>query len=462
MVAVYNPFSGYQKLYFNGRLVGQNNSASVLLSTINDANSWIGRSLFNADPHLNASIDEFRIYSGALAQDQIALNDSAGPNQIVTSPGALQGVRFLLATNMVVEQSQQAQLLGDFANVTGVNLFFYDSPQLSSSDTNVVTVAADGTVRAVGRGQATITATFNSTVYTKVVTVGITPLALAHRYSFSEPASSLTITDSVGGADGTLVGSAAVDGTGQMWLEGTTSYAQLPAGLISSLSNCTFEAWITPTNSRNWARIFDFGIDDGAGAGLSYAFLAAAGAPGARFAVKPAGGSEAPVLNTPSPLPTGQETYVAITFNASAGVATLYQDGVAVASAATVNPLSVVQDTNDWLGRSQYAADALFAGSYNEFRIYNGALLPAEVAAHKASGPTTIPAGPPTLSAKLAAGSVQVSWPAWAARYQLQSSAVLGTGANWQPVSKGAALNGTSMTVTLPATGQAMFFRLSN
>ena len=40
-----------------------------------------------------------------------------------------------------------------------------------------------------------------------------------------------------------------------------------------------------------------------------------------------------------------------------------------------------IEDINNWLGRSQFSADAFFDGTYNEFRIYDGALLDGEVLA---------------------------------------------------------------------------------
>ncbi len=457
IVAVYNPYSGYQKLYFNGRLVAQNNNATILLSEINDVNSWLGRSMFNADPYLNASVDEFRIWNGALGPDQVALNDAAGPNTIVSDPGALTTVRFLLQTNMVVDQVQQAQLLGDFANVSGVNLFFYDSPTLSSSDVSVAQVSPDGLITAVGAGQATITAVFSGTSYSKVVSVTATPVALKHRYSFADAADSLTVKDSVGTADGTLVGTGGFDGSGKLWLNGADTYVQLPQGIISVLSNCTIEAWVTPTNSQNWQRVFDFGIDNGVGAGSNYMFLAAA--PNLRFAVKPSDGGEAPVLDGQSPLFPGEESCVAVSYNVSAGVATLYLNGARVTSGAILTPLNAIYDINNYLGRSQYLSDPLFAGSYDEFRIYEGALSARDVAADFAAGPNALPA--PGLTVKLAGGSIQISWPAWAGDYVLKSTVVLGAGASWSTVPATPVNDGSTITVTLPATPGSQFYRLS-
>ena len=53
--------------------------------------------------------------------------------------------------------------------------------------------------------------------------------------------------------------------------------------------------------------------------------------------------------------------------------------------------LSGITDTNNWLGRSQYAADADFAGSISEFRIYGTARSAAQIAASNTAGPDTPP-----------------------------------------------------------------------
>ena len=56
-----------------------------------------------------------------------------------------------------------------------------------------------------------------------------------------------------------------------------------------------------------------------------------------------------------------------------------------VASGAAPVKLSTINDVNNWLGRSQWG-DPMFQGAFNEFRVYNNALNPIEVAASYYSG----------------------------------------------------------------------------
>jgi hypothetical protein len=85
------------------------------------------------------------------------------------------------------------------------------------------------------------------------------PPVLAHRYSFNEAAGSTTAADSVGTAHGTVLGDGVLTGNGKLTLLGTNGYIDLPNGLISPLTNASFEAWVTWNGGANSQRIFDFG-----------------------------------------------------------------------------------------------------------------------------------------------------------------------------------------------------------
>ncbi len=78
-VAVYNPPQGYLALYTNGVLAALNNAVTVPMSSVTSVLNYIGRSLYNADPYPNLSIDEFRIWQGALTASQIASDYTDGP-----------------------------------------------------------------------------------------------------------------------------------------------------------------------------------------------------------------------------------------------------------------------------------------------------------------------------------------------------------------------------------------------
>lgn len=159
-------------------------------------------------------------------------------------------------------------------------------------------------------------------------------------------------------------------------LDGVDDYVSLPAGLVGDLADFSIAAWVFWQGGRNWARIFDFGSGT-----TQYMYLTpqASGA-GIRFAINQANGWGDQAL-TSAPLPSGQWVHVAVTLSGSTG--TLYVNGSAVATntAMTHAPFRLRSTTQNWIGRSQYSADPYFNGKIDDFRIYNGALSAAEVAA---------------------------------------------------------------------------------
>ena len=66
---------------------------------------------------------------------------------------------------------------------------------------------------------------------------------------------------------------------------------------------------------------------------------------------------------------------------------TLYLDGMLACAKALPFELSVIDDVNSWLGRSQFTTDVGFSGSIEEFRIYDVALTASQVAFSYQAGP---------------------------------------------------------------------------
>jgi len=258
---------------------------------------------------------------------------------------------------------------------------------------------------------------------------------LVHRYSFDEgatgDASNRTIIDSLGGADGTVLGAGATASATQLTLpgggSGTAAYVDLPNGLISGLTDATFEAWYTIDSAQSWGRIFDFGSTDapgsngevtgpgGGGQGQDYIFYApsrGADITAQRLGMRnfdPAfGGSDAGTVGgtetTDDPefdQTLGQQYHVAVVIDTDGGdspglgTMTLYIDGALPPGVdqpvETPIQLANLNDVNNWLGRSNWTADSNFSGSLNEFRIYDEALTATDVADSFLSGPDVIP-----------------------------------------------------------------------
>jgi len=237
---------------------------------------------------------------------------------------------------------------------------------------------------------------------------------LIHRYSFNDPAgdaTGATLTDSISGADGTVLGAGAVfTGTGLDLPGGssaTQAYGDLPNGLISSNTAVTIEGWLTiDSTDQGWARVFDFGSSalgevtgpGGGGDGTDYLFLSAtvgADYNAQRVEVRnedPAGGGVF-TFDSAATTVAGNTIHFAVTWE-DTGVGTskinYWRDGVRLTTDAVVNAnLADLNDVNNWLGRSNWTADANVNATFDEFRIYDTALVEQQVTTSMNSGPDT-------------------------------------------------------------------------
>jgi len=217
--------------------------------------------------------------------------------------------------------------------------------------------------------------------------------ALVHRYSFD--GSGTVVTDSVGAANGTVI-NAQLAGTGTLALAGgaTDQYVDLPNGIVHQLENATFEAWITWGGGAGWQRIFDFGNSDGPenaqGLGVTTLYLTPqAGNPSLMLVgfkrADQVSTAETHVSATQA-LTMGAMVQLAVVVDDSHDQMLLYRNGAFEGWIAFPNSLSMLNDVNNWLGRSQYAADPEFTGTFHEFRIYRAALSPEEIQASYAAG----------------------------------------------------------------------------
>ena len=133
-------------------------------------------------------------------------------------------------------------------------------------------------------------------------------------------------------------------------------------------------------------------------------------------------------------------------------------NGNLVASGAAPDPLSALQDVNNYLGRSGYAGDPTFNGSYDEFRIYDGALSAVEVAANFASGPNYSAA--PKLNVTFSGGQLVFTWPLSASNATLVVSHDLGTGGTWTSANATVIQANGAYSATVTPTQSPSFYGL--
>lgn len=430
-------------------------------------NNWLAESQFH-DSEFQGSIDDLRIYDNALSPQVIAAHYTAGPNAGVSNNlGNLQDIYIQGKSSMLSGLSQQLTVFANYQNASNIvvgtgTVFQVSSPSiLSITPQGLLTASASGTTN------VSVTAIFQSKSNTLNIQVIVPPSPnLVHRYSFTADAS-----DSAGGANGILM-SNAVCSSGELMLDGNSSWVQLPANFVTNLTDLTFEFWLTWNGGAVWQHIFDFGDNIGNyGGGYGYALNDFCLVTETGFAATDGGGHLALItFTTPGfqhsqlvapTLSPGVKHHLVWTYNSASTTTELFVDG-ALANYNTDLTLtfSGFHDApNCWLSQSQFN-DSQYNGSFDEFRIYDGALTAQQIAFNHTIGPNVM-ATPVSLSASIAGGQITISWPvAGSSGYSLQAASSIKSPSTWAAVGITPTIVNGQNQVTIPATNSARFFRL--
>jgi hypothetical protein len=221
--------------------------------------------------------------------------------------------------------------------------------------------------------------------------------SLVHRYSFS--GSGTRVVDSVGDADGTLLGGA-LAGDGDLVLDGSPSqYVELPGGLISGLSSASIEIWLVWRARTTAVRIFDFGSrSDASGAAQATTFWALS----ARSFLN---GNIITVMNFTQGVDADNDEYalgnsqlgldtlqhVVTTFDGTARTLQLFVNAELQGSnAAMTGSLARIDDQQAWIGRALDDSYPALNAVLHEVRIYDQALDPSAILTSYSAGPDPI------------------------------------------------------------------------
>jgi carbonic anhydrase/acetyltransferase-like protein (isoleucine patch superfamily) len=319
---------------------------------------------------------------------QVAVYDAVG--QVVYS-GTLTIV--VVPTLASISPSAATVIGGGTQSLAAFDQFGLSLVSGISWATTAGTITSAGVYTAPAKAStATITASMAGAVNQNAIITIISPTVWYQNDSIT---SSTSVTDSSGnGYTGTITGtfnSTYSSTTGEisnaLKLSNTSTangYVTLPAGFITALkttTDFTISGWVNETSANNWARMFDFGTGT-----TKYMFLAPADGGGLpRFAITIGGNGAEQVLQGTTALTVGQWYFLAVTLSGTTG--TLYVNGSAVATnnAMSLNPASLGQTTQDWLGKSQFG-DPNLKGSIDDFRVYSAAASAGTIAAMYAAG----------------------------------------------------------------------------
>jgi len=355
------------RLYVNGTQVAISGAITINPSDFSAAINYIGDSQFASDPFFNGRVDGLYIYNYALSPAQVA--------SIYTNQAPAFASDPMSHSNAIPTKPYGGTLAGTATDPEGGAITYR-----KVSGPAWLKVASDGTLSGtpgaanVGPNAFLVRATDPTPISDDaVLTVNIAPgLDVLGIYGFEN-----SVTNSRGFNHGTAFGSPAyaTGANGQaITLDGGDDYVTLPAGMLN-VGDITIASRVYWNGtSGSWQRIFDFGNNT-----TQYMFLTPSSAGGLlRFGITLGSYQTEQVLEA-APLPANQWAHVAVTLQGGS-IGKVYVNGSVVASnTITIRP-SMFNPAINYLGKSQYSTDAMFAGRLDDFQIYNRALSEFEIA----------------------------------------------------------------------------------
>lgn len=229
----------------------------------------------------------------------------------------------------------------------------------------------------------TVDASVNTSPASSTASATVAPTdALVARYEFEENVHDTTLNIRHGAMPEDGVYTEGKSGRYALSLDGSAQYVQLPTN-VANHAETTISTWIYWEGGNNWQRVFDFGNGED-----EYMFLTVRSDDGRiRFAIRN-GGDEQQIDGERITAYRKEWIHLAVTMGEEE--VCLYLNGELMASSKdiTLRP-SDFHPLLNYIGRSQFAADPLFNGYIDDFRIYDYA-LDAEDIKKLADGTTRI------------------------------------------------------------------------
>jgi Concanavalin A-like lectin/glucanases superfamily len=216
--------------------------------------------------------------------------------------------------------------------------------------------------------------------------IELPPAVLVLHYDFDDLTTLIAKDSSGNGKDGTLAGLSLPIGiaghiSGALSLNGVQKqYVQLPNHILEGKNGVSVASWIKLSQALAWDRLFDFN-----GGESEWFYFSPTGwndntkTFGTRCATRTTA-ALAPEIMMTATISINEWHHVAVVF--AKPFLRYYLDGVMQAEQADMSfgPDSLGDTTQNWIGRSVYAADPYLTGQVDDFRLYSGALTGAQVA----------------------------------------------------------------------------------
>jgi hypothetical protein len=392
---VYDNPSQTARLYFNGVQVGQVNVGFKPSDLGFTRYNTLGLDQYGDSP-FNGTMNELRIWNGAVSQRYISASLSAGPGVVINNLTPT-SASLKAGASIVLTETEQAVVTVRLPQTGSSDLLATaDATNWVSGNPSVLTVSSNGVISAVGLGTTTVSAKIAGINVTSGNII-VTNQTLQHEWSFNENGGT-TAADSVGGANVTLQGTTSLGGGVLTLPGGGGNYAKIPDGILSSNQSVTIETWLTDNAGQTWSRAWSFGGSVTVAGDLiqnNYIDLIPRSGPGAMWAEFRAGIPQLTTYDTANggnqALPTGQETYVTVTYNVQNQTCTMYSNGVVAGTltGVTITPASLGNAMNNFIGLDQWN-DSPFQGTFDEMRIWDGAVTPIYALVAATAGPGVV------------------------------------------------------------------------
>jgi uncharacterized protein YjdB len=405
VVYTYSDPTATGSLYTNGVLVGVNEygtnsySPGRIGGASGTANNHLGPDPYN-DPQFNGTIYEFRIWNGVVPQRYLEAS-TIEPSSVLINNLTPTSVSLTAGASLVVSATEVAQVTVQLPQTGTANLLAtLDATNWTSSNPNVIKVNSQGLIVGVGVGSATVSAKVAGISATSGTITVTGPQQLIHRYSFVSDA-----TDSVGADNGTVQPAGNANGTNVTISNGAflpgggggtgsgaySGYVGLPADALAGTTSLSIETWLTQAAANTWAEAWDFANNTSQNFGLITDPGNNSGKMEVAFTPH---GNEVDVQSAIT-FPNDVPQHVVVTYDNYNLVGKLYLNGVLVGT-ANFPDTSYMPSSFGGTGPQVNAlstdiyGDTEFQGTNLEFRIWNGAVSPAYVAASDAAGPGVV------------------------------------------------------------------------
>lgn len=199
-------------------------------------------------------------------------------------------------------------------------------------------------------------------------------------YSFDD-GTNADIGDAAQGFNISYSSENAVDGS-SVFLDGNSSYLQLPSGINKDLTgDFTISTWAKFESLSYWMRVFDFGAND-----KNYAFLGLSAPNDLRYALLTQNTQNE--INMTGTNTIREDEWLHFTLIRENTTIKLYVNGILTAQSTSFgeHTPSDIENSLNYIGKSQFAADPYFHGYIDEFKVFNKALTEKDILINMANG----------------------------------------------------------------------------